>query len=85
MQVELVCASAECARRQRLDVAAGTTVAEALAASCFADAKPAALAIYGQVVAPEQVLVDGDRIELLRELLVAPTQARRQRADAEDG
>ena len=83
MQIELVWASANCARRQQLDVVAGTTVAEALAASCFADAKPAALAIYGQVVAPEQVLREGDRIELLRELLVAPTQARRRRADAE--
>ena len=62
-------------------MAVGTTVAEALAASRFADAKPAALAIYGQVVAPERVLVEGDRIELLRELLVPPTQARRQRAD----
>ena len=81
MRVELVCASADSARRQQLDVAPGTTVAEALAASCFANAKPAALAIYGQVVTPERVLVEGDRIELLRELLVAPTQARRQRAE----
>ena len=83
MQVEVVWASADCVRRQQLDVASGTTVAEALAASCFKDAKPAALAIYGQVVAPERILVEGDRIELLRELLVAPTQARRQRANAE--
>ena len=83
MQVEVVWASADCARRQQLDIAPGTTVAEALAASCFADAKPVALAIYGHVVAPDRVLVAGDRIELLRELLVAPTQARRQRANAE--
>ena len=82
MQVELVWASAECARRQQLEVSPGTTVAEALAASRFADAKPAALAIYGHVVTPDRVLAEGDRIELLRELLVAPTQARRQRADA---
>ena len=82
MQIELVRASAECAVRQRLDVPPGTTVAAALAASRFADARPAALAIYGQVVAPERVLEEGDRIELLRELLIAPMEARRRRAAA---
>lgn len=80
MQIELVQARAECAERQRLDVPPGTTVAEALALSRFAKTRPAALAVYGQVAAPEQVLEEGDRIELLRELLVAPMEARRRRA-----
>ena len=80
MQIELVRASAECALRQRLDVPPGTTVAEALAASRFADERPAALAVYGQLVAPERILEQGDRIELLCELLIDPMEARRRRA-----
>ena len=82
MRIELVRADAECALRQRLDVAPGTTVAEALAASRFADEQPAALAIYGQLVAPQRLLEEGDRVELLRELLIEPMEARRQRATA---
>ena len=80
MQIELVYADAERALRQRLDVPPGTTVAEALAASRFADERPAALAVYGQLATPERILEAGDRIELLRELWIEPMQARRQRA-----
>ena len=82
MRIELVRADAECALQQRLDIPPGTTVAEALAASRFADEQPAALAVYGQLVAPERLLEEGDRVELLRELLIDPMEARRQRANA---
>ena len=85
MRIELVRASAACAERQCLDVPPGTTVAEALAASRFAAERPAALAIYGQVVSAQRVLAEGDRIELLRDLLINPMEARRRRADAERG
>ena len=71
--------------QQCLDVPPGTTVAEALAASRFAAERPAALAIYGQVVSAQRVLAEGDRIELLRDLLINPMEARRRRADAERG
>lgn len=36
-------------------------------------------AVWGRACAPEQVLCDGDRVELLRALQVAPMDARRAR------
>ncbi len=84
MQVELILASAVGARRQLLELPPGTTVAAALAASRFAAEAPAALAIYGERVAPGRVLVHGDRVELRRELPADPDPARRRRAAGRD-
>jgi hypothetical protein len=39
-------------------------------------------AVFGAKVAPDAVLVDGDRVELLRALTVDPKTARRKRAEA---
>lgn len=61
---------------------AGATVAEALARAAFEGEAPAALAVFGEVVAPERVLADGDRMELLRPLRLDPKEARRRRAVA---
>lgn len=68
----------------RVELPEGATAADALAA-----ARPLigletmdvpALAIYGERVEPEQALRDGDRLEVLRALLIDPKDARRRRA-----
>ena len=41
---------------------------------------PAAYAVHGLIARPEQGLRDGDRVELLRPLLLDPKEARRRRA-----
>jgi len=59
----------------------GATVADALAAAAFPHQEtPAAVAIHGETVALDQTLRDGDRVELLRPLLLDPKEARRRRA-----
>ena len=59
----------------------GATVADALAAAAFPhQEKPAAVAIHGETVDLDQTLRDGDRVELLRPLLLDPKEARRRRA-----
>lgn len=65
-----------------LTLPVGTTVAEALAEAAFEGEAPAGLAVFGEAVAPERVLVDGDRLELLRPLRLDPKEARRRRAVA---
>ena len=57
----------------------GATVLDAVRASGIT-ADYAALAIFGEPVAPGQRLRDGDRVELLRPLAVPPMEARRRRA-----
>lgn len=81
MRVEVVCATAEAAYSQELELPEGATVQAAVAASRFASAPVAGTAIFGKVVAGDRVLEDGDRIELLRELLINPKDARRRRAE----
>lgn len=80
-------AYAEPARQflRRIVVAAGSTVAEAIAASGLADEfgiDAAALdaGIWSRMVTRETVLRDGDRIELYRPLKADPKEARRLRA-----
>lgn len=41
---------------------------------------PRRLAVFGRAVTPHSLLHDGDRVEILRPLLVDPKQARRERA-----
>ena len=70
----------------RLVVDAGTTVAEAVArsglAERFAEIEESELtcAIYGRVVLLTQVLAEGDRVEILRPLLIDPKENRRRSA-----
>ena len=71
--------------RVEVDVAPGDTVADAVAASGLIvrfELKPSMLAyaIFGQRVRVETPLADGDRVELLRPLVVDPKEARRRRA-----
>ncbi len=88
LSIEVIYALPERAWSLRLRLAAGATVADALA-----QARPRLLeeipeleiseqrlAIFGRAVRPESPLHDGDRLELLRPLVADPKQARRQRA-----
>ncbi|HKW81613.1 MAG TPA: RnfH family protein [Casimicrobiaceae bacterium] len=64
----------------RLELGAGATVADALAAapeiSCTASAP---VGIYGMRVARDTALADHDRIEVYRALPIDPKDARRRR------
>lgn len=66
-----------------LVLAQGATVADALAQwrAQNGDAvhAPAAVGLWGRVVAHDTVLRDGDRMEVYRALKVDPKEARRQR------
>jgi len=63
----------------------GASVADALHASTLDCPELAGYAVYGERVTPAHVLRDGDRLELLRALLIDPKQARRQRAQMQRG
>ncbi|MEO5565398.1 MAG: RnfH family protein [Luteimonas sp.] len=63
-----------------LKLPAGSTVADALAASGLAMEGITGYAVFGQRIAIEGVLADGDRLELLQPLLLDPKEARRRRA-----
>lgn len=82
LHVEVVRAWARRHERRLLDLPAGATVADALAAAAFDGDPPAAVAVFGEAVDADRPLADGDRIELLRPLLLDPKEARRRRAAA---
>jgi putative ubiquitin-RnfH superfamily antitoxin RatB of RatAB toxin-antitoxin module len=69
-----------------LEVAAGTTALEAAQQSGvtgkFAgiDLDNAKMGIFGKVVAPQQVLQEGDRVEIYRPLIADPKEVRKARA-----
>jgi putative ubiquitin-RnfH superfamily antitoxin RatB of RatAB toxin-antitoxin module len=85
--VEVVYAFPERQERIALRLAAGSTVADAIAASGLlarhglteASLK---LGLGGQVIAADRRLADGDRIDILRRLAEDPKDARRRRAAA---
>ena len=86
MEVELVQALPGESRSLRLQLPVGTTVGEALQMAIEAGFEPArvvdpaCLAVFGQTVTLAATLRAGDRLELLRPLLVDPKQLRRERA-----
>lgn len=68
-----------------LRVAAGTTAAQAIAASnvereCGIDASALSVGIWSRRAALDTPLRSGDRVELYRPLAIDPKQARRLRA-----
>ena len=77
----------------QITVSPGCTVGEALnQAQAWAQAGVAAdqawalgwsVGVWGRKASPEQVLRDGDRVELVRPLLVDPKEARRVRYRAQ--
>lgn len=85
IEVSAVYALPEEQRIVKLRVPLGTTV-EQLVARCVTTSKlppmgqAARFAIYGQIVEPTQQLRAGDRVEILRPLLVDPKEARRRAA-----
>lgn len=70
-----------------LDAPPGTTAREAARLSGIADHFPelaidegTRLGIFGQVIAPSQVLQAGDRVEIYRPLIADPKEVRKARA-----
>ena len=81
MRIEVIRAWPRRHEAMTLALPEGATVADALAAAALSQQEaPAALAIHGETVALDQLLRDGDRVELLRPLLLDPKEARRRRA-----
>ena len=69
-----------------VDLPAGSTARDAVRASGLApgilDSRPAgwSLGVFGRVVPGDQLLRDGDRVEIYRPLLLDPREARRRAA-----
>ena len=86
IRVNVVYALADRQSIVKLTVAAGTTAEVAVEMSGlkrrFPQIGPGTpqCAIFGRVVDASQVLVDGDRVEILRPLLIDPKENRRQTA-----
>ncbi|MCA1714563.1 MAG: RnfH family protein [Gammaproteobacteria bacterium] len=80
MRVEVLRAWPRGFEQTTLMLPEGATVAAALAA-CGLDLDAiSGYAVFGERVTAATVLRDGDRLELLRPLLVDPKEARRRRA-----
>lgn len=83
---EVVYADADRQILLRVQLPWGSTVAQAIDASRIAAMLPGGavdlhcLGIFARKVAPDQLVQDGDRIEIYRPLLLNPMEARRQRA-----
>jgi uncharacterized protein len=83
LAVELVLAWPRRHLARRLRLAAGSTVADAVAAARLRPellAQVDGYAIHGLRVEADERLRDGDRVELLRPLQMDPKEARRRRA-----
>lgn len=81
MRIEVARAWPRRHQLQMLELPQGATVADAVrAAGLEADAEGVGVAVFGVVATPATVLHDGDRVELLRPLLLDPKEARRRRA-----
>ena len=63
-----------------LDLPEAATVVDALKASGFDQAGVGAYAVFGERALLDDVLHEGDRVELLQPLQVDPKEARRRRA-----
>jgi hypothetical protein len=69
-----------------LDVAPGTTALEAARQSGITDKfegidlDSAKMGIFGKVVSPQQILQEGDRVEIYRPLIADPKEVRKARA-----
>jgi uncharacterized protein len=79
MKIEVVDARPEAAEVRTVNLPAGGTVKDALAASGFQLQNPA-VGVFGKRVALDHRLADGDRVEIYRPLAIDPKEARRRRA-----
>lgn len=85
MRVEVVLAWPERYLCRELRLPEGCTVAEAVELAALDTAgEVVACAVHGVLARPQQLLHDGDRIELLRPLLADPKENRRRRARGGD-
>jgi putative ubiquitin-RnfH superfamily antitoxin RatB of RatAB toxin-antitoxin module len=84
--VEVVYGTADKQSLLELAVRPDCTVLEAIEQSAIADQfpdfilDPDRVGIFGKIVPADQVLREGDRVEIYRPLLVDPMESRRQRA-----
>ncbi len=83
--IEICRASPASATRVTVEIGAGGTVREALERSGVLESlslepDPWSFAIFGRRATLETPLHDGDRVEVLRPLIVDPKEARRRRA-----
>ncbi len=84
--VDVVYANAEQQTLRRVELAAGSTVMQAIEASGILElipdgaVDPHRLGIFARKATPDQQVHDGDRIEIYRSLLLDPMEARRRRA-----
>jgi putative ubiquitin-RnfH superfamily antitoxin RatB of RatAB toxin-antitoxin module len=79
MKVEVVYARPEGAQVVSVELPAGATLREAIAASGF-NIENRAVGIFGKRAALDRPLAEGDRVEIYRPLLLDPKEARRRRA-----
>lgn len=88
IHIEIVYAEAQQAIVKSLPMAQGSRLGDALAAAagtpefCGVDLAHQPVGIFGRLARPDQVLKDGDRIEIYRPLLQEPKAARRARSRA---
>jgi len=86
IRVEVVLAMPARQELVALEVPAGTTLAEAITLSGLPkmfegfELDLTKVGIFGQKASPEQVLLEGDRVEIYRPLIADPKEVRRQRA-----
>jgi len=86
IRIEVVLAMPERQELITLEVAAGTTLADAIAQSGVAgmfegfELDTAKVGIFGHKASQDQVLREGDRVEIYRPLIADPKESRRQRA-----
>lgn len=86
IRVEVVLAMPGRQELVSLDVTNGTTLAEAIALSGLPEMFEgfeldlANVGIFGHKASPDQVLLEGDRVEIYRPLIADPKEVRRQRA-----
>lgn len=84
--VEVACAEIGRQIVCRVDLAEGSTAIEAVNASGIAGmlaagaVDPQRLGIFSRRVAPDQIVHEGDRVEIYRPLVLDPMEARRRRA-----
>ncbi|HTV86959.1 MAG TPA: RnfH family protein [Dyella sp.] len=84
--VEVVCATPGRQLLRQVTLPAGSRVAEAVERSGILKEMPevvydrARLGIFSRRVEPDEVLRDGDRVEIYRPLTLDPKDARRRRA-----
>ncbi|QNK00938.1 RnfH family protein [Dyella telluris] len=86
MTVEVVYATPAQRWLREVSLPVGSTVAEAIEASGLARevpglvVDPARLGVFSRKVTPDQLVGEGDRVEIYRPLMLDPKEARRRRA-----